>query len=150
MLVSLGQIVLLPGISSLSDRLKRHGVSSRHAYRSIACAATLVAGMITIVLSRSEGALPIIACTVVAFSLVNMMFVLGPVLVAEVTPVAQRGAVLGIVNAVTTPAGPLAPFVTGMILDFGARVTDGVRNAILVAGAFVTLGSLAGFALIAP
>jgi ACS family D-galactonate transporter-like MFS transporter len=51
MLVSLGQIVLLPAISSLSDRLKRRGVSSRLAYGSIACAATLVVGLITIVLS---------------------------------------------------------------------------------------------------
>jgi hypothetical protein len=37
-----------------------------------------------------------------------------------------------------------------MILDAGTGVTDGVRNALLVAGAFVILGSLAGFALIDP
>ena len=150
MLVSLAQIVLLPALSGLSDGLKRRGVSSRHACGSMACAATLAAGLITVVLSRSEGSLPIVVCTVVAFSLVNVMFVLGPVLVAEVAPAGQRGAVLGIVNAVTTLAGPLAPFVTGMILDTSAGVSDGVRNALLVAGAFVILGALAGFFLIDP
>lgn len=150
MLVSLGQIVFLPVLSSLADGLKRRGVSTRHAYGSIACAGTLAAGLVTVVLSWSEGSLPIIVCTVVAFSLVNVVFVLGPVLIAEVTPVRQRGGVLGIVNAVTTLAGPLAPSVTGMILDLGAGVTDGVRNALLVAGIFVILGALAGFVLIDP
>ncbi|MGO4525193.1 MFS transporter [Microvirga sp. 2MCAF35] len=150
MLVSLGQIAFLPAMSSLSDGLKRRGVSSRHACGSIACAGTLVAGLITIVLSRSEGSLPIIVCTVIAFSLVNVIFVLGPVLVADVTPARQRGAVLGIVNGITTLAGPLAPSVTGMILDFSSGVTDGVRNALLLAGAFAIVGALAGIVLIDP
>ena len=77
-------------------------------------------------------------------------FVLGPVLVAEVTPARQRGGALGIVNAVTTLAGPLAPTVTGLILDIGAGAADGVRNALLLAGAVAILGALAGFFLIDP
>jgi len=149
MLVSLAQIVLLPAVSALSDGLKRRGVSSRHACGSIACAATLAAGLVTILLSRSEGSLPVIACTVIAFSLGNVIFVLGPVLVAEVAPAGKRGAALGIVNAVTTLAGPLAPTVTGMILDVGVGM-DGVRHALLLAGSFVVLGAIAGFVLIDP
>ncbi|WP_201860563.1 MFS transporter [Microvirga soli] len=150
MLVSLGQIVLLPGISILSDGLKRRGVPSRLACGAVACASTLAAGLITILLARSEGSLSIIVCTVVAFSLCNVMFVLGPVLIAEVTPVERRGAVLGVTNAITTLAGPLAPVVTGLVLDVGTDSTDGVRTALLIAGGLVTLGALAGFVLIDP
>ncbi|WP_201865216.1 hypothetical protein [Microvirga soli] len=104
-------------MSALSDGLKRRGVSIRHACGSIACAATLAAGLVTILLSLSEGALPVIACTVIAFSLGNVIFVLGPA--------GKRGAALGIVNAITTLAGPLAPSVTGMILDVGSGAADG-------------------------
>ncbi|MCB8820612.1 MFS transporter [Microvirga rosea] len=149
MLVSLGQIVLLPAVSALSDGLKRLGAASRHACGSIACASTLAAGLVTILLSQSGG-LAAVACTIIAFSLGNVIFVLGPVLVAEVTPVGQRGAALGIVNAITTLAGPLAPAVTGMILDVSPGAADGIRHALLLAGAFVILGALAGFGLIDP
>lgn len=150
MLVSLGQIALLPVISALSDGLTRRGVSSRLGCGSIACASTLAAGLVTILLSRSGGSVPIIVCTVIAFSLSNVIFVLAPVLVAEVAPDRKRGAALGIVNAITTMAGPLAPTVTGMILDVGAGPEDGVRKALLVAGIFVIVAALAGFILINP
>jgi len=150
MLMSLGQIVLLPGISHLSDSLKRRTVSSQLACGSIACASTLAAGLIIIVLSQSAGSVPIIACTVFAFSLGNVMFVLGPVLIAEVTPVEQRGAALGVTNAITTLAGPLAPAVTGAVIDVSAHPVDGIRIALMLAGILVILGALAGFVLIDP
>ncbi|MEE1609804.1 MFS transporter [Microvirga sp. CF3016] len=150
MLVSLGQIVLLPAVATLSDGLKRRGVPSRLACGSVACASTLAAGLIIILLARSEGSLPIIVCTVVAFSLCNVMFVLGPVLVAEVTPVERRGAVLGVTNAITTLAGPLAPVVTGLVLDVGSHPADGVRTALLIAGGLAILGAVVGVALIDP
>ena len=150
LLVSLGQIVLLPGVSSLSDGLKQRGVPSRIAYGSIACTSTLAAGLIVILLSQSAGSVPVIVCTVVAFSLCNVMFVLGPVLVAEVTPDSQRGATLGMVNAITTLAGPLAPAVMGLVIDTSAGPPDGVRRALLLVGLIVVLGALVGFVLIDP
>lgn len=150
MLTSFGQIVLLPSISHLSDSLKRRTVSSQLACGSIACASTLAAGLIIILLSHSEGSVPIIACTVLAFSLGNVIFVLGPVLIAEVTPVEQRGAALGVTNAITTLAGPLAPVVTGALVDVSAHSIDGIRIALMLAGILVTLGALAGFVLIDP
>lgn len=150
MLVSLGQIVLLPGVSALSDSLKRRGVPSRLACGSVACASTLAAGLIIILLARSEGSLLIIVCTMIAFSLCNVMFVLGPVLIAEVTPVEWRGSVLGVTNAITTLAGPLAPVVTGVMVDVGTHPADGVRTALLMAGGLTILGALAGMVLIDP
>jgi MFS family permease len=150
MLVSLGQIVLLPGISILSDGMKRRCVPSRLACGSVACVSTLVAGLIIIVLARSEGSLPVIICTMIAFSLCNVMFVLGPVLIADVTPVEQRGAVLGVTNAITTIAGPLAPVITGVVVDVSTHPENGMRTALLIAGGIAMVGALAGFALIDP
>jgi hypothetical protein len=150
MLVSLGQIVLLPGISSVSDGLKRRGVSSRIAGGWIACSGTVAAGLIVILMSLSTGSVPVIICTVVAFSLCNVMFVLGPVLVSEVTPVSQRGATLGVVNAITTLAGPFAPAVMGLVVDAGAGTPAGIRKALLLAGVLAIAGAFARFLLIDP
>ncbi|UVF17814.1 MFS transporter [Microvirga terrae] len=150
MLASLCQIILLPGVSSLSDGLKRRGVSSRIAGGWVACAAVLASGLMVILMSLSTGSVLVIVCTVVAFSLCNVMFVLGPVLVADVTPVAQRGAALGMVNAITTLAGPFAPTVMGVMVDASAGTPEGTRNALLLSGLLAVVGASAGFVLIDP
>ncbi|WP_247654434.1 MULTISPECIES: MFS transporter [Microvirga] len=150
MLVSLCQIILLPGVSSLSDGLKRRGVSSRIAGGWVACAAVLASGLMVILMSLSTGSVLVIVCTVVAFSLCNVMFVLGPVLVADVTPVARRGAALGMINAITTLAGPFAPTVMGVMVDASAGTPEGTRNALLLSGLLAVVGASAGFVLIDP
>jgi MFS transporter, ACS family, D-galactonate transporter len=150
MLVALCQILLLPIICAFSERLRRRGTASRLAYGWIASGCSLAAGLLTILLAQTAGSFATIACTVLAFSLGNVIFVLGPVLIAEVTPIGQRGAVLGISNAITTLAGPLAPAVMGVIVDLGADPADGFRTAFAVAGTVVIVGALAGFALIVP
>ncbi|WP_243370742.1 MFS transporter [Microvirga solisilvae] len=150
MMVSLCQIAFLPAVSGLSDSLKRRGFSSRIAYGTIACISTFAAGLIIVLMSQSTGSLPIIVCTVVAFSLSNVMFILGPVMIAEVAPITQRGATLGIVNAITTLAGPLAPVTMGYMIDASNGSSDGVRHALLLCGILAILGALAGFFLIDP
>jgi MFS transporter, ACS family, D-galactonate transporter len=150
MLVALCQIMMLPAVSALSDGLQRRGVSSRLAYGGIASGCALAAGLLTILLSQSGGSIATILCTVGAFSLGTVIFVLGPCLVAEVTPDGQRGAALGITNAVATLAGPLAPAIMGFIVDIGADPAGGFRTALLVAGSLVILGALVGFFLLDP
>jgi MFS transporter, ACS family, D-galactonate transporter len=150
MVVALGQIVLLPTVSTLSDRLQQHGIPSRLACGWTACASTVAAGLLTLMLSQTVGPITTILCTVLAFSLCNVIFVLGPCLLAEVTPVRQRGAVLGVNTAIVTLAGPLAPAVMGLVVDIGADPAAGFRTALLLAGTLVILGGLAGFFLIDP
>jgi MFS family permease len=150
MLVALCQIVLLPVVSALSDGLQQRGVSSRFACGWVACASTVAAGLLTILLSQSGESIATILCAVLAFSFCNVIFVLAPCLLAEVTPIRQRGAVLGVNTAITTLAGPLAPAVMGMVVDVGTSPAIGFRTALLLAGALVILGGLAGFFLIDP
>lgn len=150
MLIALCQIVLLPAVSALSDWLQRRGVPSRFACGWVACASAVVAGLLTLLLSQSEGSITIILCAVLAFSLCNVIFVLAPCLLAEVTPVRQRGAILGVNTAITTLAGPLAPAVMGILVDAGTSSAAGFRAALLLAGVLVALGGLAGFFLIDP
>lgn len=69
---------------------------------------------------------------------------------AEVAPTRKRGAVLGVTNAITTLAGPLAPFVTGVVVDAATHPADGVRTALLLTGAVAGLGAMLGLLLIDP
>jgi MFS family permease len=142
--------VLLPAISALSDQLQQRSISSRLACGWIACASTVAAGVLTLLLSQSEGSIAPILCTALAFSLCNVILVLAPGLLAEVTPIRQRGAILGINTAIVTLAGPLAPVVMGAAVDIGANPALGYRAALVLAGALVIVGGLSGFFLIDP
>lgn len=150
LLVALCQVILLPAISALSDRLQQRGVSSRLACGWTACASTVAAGLLTLLLSQSGGSMATILCTALAFSLCNVILVLAPCLLAEVTPVRQRGAILGVNTAIVTLAGPLAPAVMGIVIDVGANPAAGYRTALVFVGALVIVGGLSGFFLIDP
>ncbi|PVE23550.1 MFS transporter [Microvirga sp. KLBC 81] len=150
MLIALCQIVLLPVVSAISDGLQQRGVSSRLACGWMACASTVAAGLLTLLLSQSGGSITVVLCTVLAFSLCNVIFVLAPCLIAEVTPVRQRGAILGVNTAIVTLAGPFAPSVMGLVVDSGLNPADGYRMALTLTGSLVILGGLSGFFLIDP
>jgi MFS family permease len=85
-----------------------------------------------------------------AFSSGTMIFSLGHVMVAEITPTPQRGAMLAIGNAVATLAGPFAPVVMGAIVDTGADPVAGFRNGFMLIGAIVAVVAVIAMLLIDP
>jgi len=144
------QIIAIPGISWLSERLKLRGLSSRASRGVLGSLCVLVSGVLTFVLPLTSGAVLPIAITALAFSIGSAIFALGHVMVAEVTPVGQRGAMLGINNAVATTAGIFAPIVMGMVVDVGTNTADGFRTGFMIAGVLVVVGALIGLLLINP
>ncbi len=149
-LPALCQIVLVPAVCMVSQRLKRRGVSSRAARGGVTSACVVTAGLLTMLFPVMPTMVLPIACMAIALSVGNVIFVLGPVMVAEVTPVGQRGAMLGMTNALITLAGPLAPIAMGALVDLGADPVAGFRTGFIVAGAVMACGGLAGFLLMNP
>jgi ACS family D-galactonate transporter-like MFS transporter len=84
-----------------------------------------------------------------ASALAIQTFTFGPMLVAEVAPIGQRGALLAITNSITTTAGLIGPFAMGKLLGAAGdahceQQRAGDREADLVAAA------VAGFLLLDP
>ena len=144
------QIAVVPGICSLSDLLKRRGGSSKLVRGHLAAACAIIAGLLAIALPIVQTPILSIACVAVAFSIGGAIFVLGQVLVAEVTPVMQRGAMLGSITAIATLAGPLAPALMGWVVNFSTDPGRGFRSGFIIAGGLVAAGSLLGMLLIDP
>jgi MFS family permease len=144
------QILVVPALCILSERLQRRGVSSRVSRGLIGGACVMLAGMLTFALPLARGGVLPILFTAVAFGIGPAIFSLGPVMVAEVTPASQRGAVLGFNTAVSTLAGILAPSVMGFIVDLGADPAEGFRMAFMFTGALVVGGSIVGLLLVDP
>jgi MFS transporter, ACS family, D-galactonate transporter len=149
-LPALAQIVLMPSACAFSEWLKRRGASSRIARGGIACAGLLIAGLLAFALPRVGGAVLPIVCTALAFSCGTLIFSLGHVMIAEITPTRQRGSMLAIGNAIATLAGPLAPVVMGLIVDTGANAVAGFRTGFMLTGGVVAAVSVLAVLLIDP
>jgi MFS family permease len=103
-----------------------------------------------ILLSKSTGSYEQIPLVVVSFAIGSLIYTLGPVLIGEISPVRQRGAMLGIGNAIYTLAGLAAPWVMGHIIDIGANPAEGFRSGFEFGGSIILVGGLLAMALINP
>ncbi len=148
---SLAQIVLAPGLSLVSQRMMRSGATGRRARGVMggACVAVGGLGMLVLPLASASAALTVLL-TALAFSVGSVMFAFGPALIGQISPVRQRGAMLGVTNAVTTLAGLLAPWSMGLMVDISADPAAGFRTSFLIVGACVALSGFVALLLIDP
>jgi MFS transporter, ACS family, D-galactonate transporter len=147
---ALSQIFLTPGLCAFSQWLRRRGASNRVACGWVSGAYLLVGAIALIALPLVPGHVLPVLCTIVAFSSGAVVFSLCPVMVAEITPTAQRGLALATGNAIATLAGVLAPVVTGIIVDSGATAVEGFRNGFVLSGAVAACAAIVVIVLIDP
>ena len=91
-----------------------------------------------------------IALTTIGVALPSVIYVIGNAVVSEITPVAQRGALLAIGTAVSTSAGLLAPYVMGSVVETAATPLDGFNTGFMICGVIMLVGGAIGMALINP
>lgn len=149
-LPALCQIAVMPSLCGVSERLKRRGLSSRLARGLLAGLCVAFAGLMMLGLSRATGKVLPVVFSCAALSVSSVIYSLGHVMVAEITPAAQRGAMLGINNAAATIAGPFAPVLMGLVIDIGADPIAGYRHGFFLIGVFVLACGLIGAALMNP
>jgi MFS family permease len=83
-------------------------------------------------------------------ALPSVIYVIGNAVVAEIAPVAQRGALLAIGTAVSNSAGLLAPYVMGSVIETATTPLAGFNTGFTICGVVMLVGGLIGTALIRP
>lgn len=78
------------------------------------------------------------------------MFALGQTLASEITPVSQRGAVLGLAVGITTLAGVIAPTVMGDLVESAPTALTGYNQGFEVFAVLCLLASVVGALMIRP
>jgi ACS family D-galactonate transporter-like MFS transporter len=143
-------VVVVIGGGWLSQRLLARDVSSRLA-RGIFGGACVVAGGGALLLMPylPTPALKI-AMTTIGVALPSVIYVIGPAVVSEITPVAQRGALLAISTAVSTSAGLLAPYVMGSVVESASTPLAGFNLGFGICGLVMLTGGAIGMALMHP
>lgn len=143
-------VVMIIGGGWLSQHLLSRGVSSRLA-RGLLGGACVAAGGVALLIMPAMPTVGLkIAMTTLGIALPTVIYVVSPAVVGEITPVAQRGALLAIGTAIGTAAGLLSPAIMGSVIEGAATPLAGFNTGYMICGAVMLAGGLIGMALINP
>jgi MFS transporter, ACS family, D-galactonate transporter len=143
-------VVLVIAAGWYSQHLLARGVSSWMA-RGVFGGACVGLGGIALLIMPHMPTIPLkITMTTIGISLPSVIYVFSHAVVSEVTPVAQRGALLAIGNAVGTSAGLLAPYIMGSVIETAATPLDGFNTGYVICGIIMLIGGIIGMALMHP
>ncbi|HEX3537072.1 MAG TPA: MFS transporter [Stellaceae bacterium] len=142
-------IVLLAG-GWLSQRLLAGGIGSRWARGVFGGAGVMLGGIALLLLPYMPNAGLEIAMTIIGTALPTVIYIIWPSIVGEITPAAQRGALLTIGTAIGTLPGLLAPYVMGSVVENAATPLAGFHFGYSICGAVMLLGGIIGALLMDP
>jgi ACS family D-galactonate transporter-like MFS transporter len=145
-----GSVVAVITAGWYSQRLVLRGVSSRTARGILGGVCVALGGAAMVMMPYVSGIPAKIALTTIGVALPSVIYVIGNTVVSEITPVAQRGALLAIGTAVGTSAGLLAPYVMGSVIERAATPLAGFNTGFMICGAIMLVGGAIGMALISP
>ncbi|MGW4774427.1 MFS transporter [Nocardia sp. NPDC004278] len=128
------------GQGVISRHLIGRGVSTRWSRAGVAGMAVVAAGACLIAFVFTSGPLQL-ALMLPAFALFAASYAASSAAVAQITPVAQRGKVFGVLFAFLGAAGVVAPFLTGRLVQAAHGSAAGYHTVFLIgAGLLVAAG----------
>ena len=143
-------VVVVIAVGWCSQRLLSRGVSSRAARGLLGGACVALGGAALAIMPYIPDIALKIVLTTIGVALPSIIYVISNTVVAEITPVAQRGGLLAIGSAVSTSAGLLAPYVMGSVVERAATPLDGFNSGFMICGIIMLVGGAIGMALIRP
>jgi MFS family permease len=133
-----------------SQRLMSRGVSSRLARGILGGLGVALGGAALAILPYVPGTPVKIALTTLGVALPSVIYVISNAVVGEVTPPAQRGALLAIGAAVPSTASLLAPYIMGSIIESATTPLDGFNTGFFMCGLIMLVGGAIAMALVNP
>ena len=156
---SIGLLGALPAAASVivviaagwySQRLLARGTSSRVARGIFGGVCVALGGAALTIMPYVPSIALKIALTTAGVALPSVIYVISNAVVSEITPVAQRGALLAIGTAVGTSAGLLAPYVMGSVVEKAATPLAGFNTGFMICGVIMLVGGAIAMALVHP
>ncbi|MFI9803111.1 MFS transporter [Streptomyces sp. NPDC052301] len=140
--------IAMLGQAGVTGWLLRRGVTSRWARARVGGITLLVSALGCAILSQAARGPLTVLLLLVGFGLCGTMSTVAVTSVAEVVPAGRRGGALGLMNAVVTTGGLIAPALTGYLVDTQGR--SGYQHAVLLTAVLLLLGGTAAVTLIDP
>ncbi|MEU2619584.1 MFS transporter [Streptomyces sp. NPDC007157] len=140
--------VVVLGQAGVAGWLLRRGIASRWARGGVGGTLLLIGAAACLALPSARAGAATVALLVIGFGLTGAMGSVAVTTVAEVAPAHRRGGALGLMNAVVTTAGLIAPTLIGRLVD--SQGSAGYQHAVLITGALLLIGGTAAITLIDP
>ena len=136
--------------SWVSERLIDRGVSSRIARGVYGGGMVAIGGLALVLLPLIQSEILAFIALVLGLSLGSVIYAMQPAIIAELTPVEQRGSLLAIGTAIWSLSGVVAPVVMGHLIDAGSNAAQSYREGFVVAGSVALVTGLIGMMLMQP
>jgi ACS family D-galactonate transporter-like MFS transporter len=147
----IASIVLVLAGSYVSQKMLQRSISSRHARGLALCAALGVGGLSTIGMTYMQPGTMQLLLLSIGFGLPTLVWTLSPAIIGEVTPAAQRGAMLGLFVALANAlAGSLAPYFMGVLVERGATQVLGYASGFVILGCIQVVFAVIAGIMIKP
>ncbi len=143
-------VILMIVAGWYSQRLLSGGVSSRVARGLLGGACVALGGVALTIMPYVPSIALKIGLTTIGVALPSVIYVISNTVIGEITPVAQRGALLAIGTAVSTSAGLLAPYVMGSVIETAATPLQGFNTGFMICGVITLVGGAIGMGWIRP
>ncbi len=140
--------IVVVGGSWLSQRLTRAGIGSRMARGVLSGTSISLGGIALLLTPYARSAALKIALIVAGTTPPSIIYTLAPLIIGEIVPSAQRGAVLSINNAVATSAGIIAPLLIGNVIEGASSVALGYSDGFVICGAVTLAGGIMALILL--
>ncbi|MFD4138884.1 MFS transporter [Streptomyces sp. NPDC058572] len=140
--------VVVLGQAGLTGLLLRRGIASRWARGGVGGICLLIGAAACLALPSAPAGAATAVLLVAGLGLAGVMGSIAVTTVMELVPADRRGGALGIMNAVVTTAGLIAPTLIGRLVD--THGNGGYQHAILITGGLLLLGGIAAVTLIDP
>jgi MFS family permease len=139
-------------LSAWSQRMMKRGVPSRIARGAFVCGCLAVGGVLLVATAVcNAGPAVKVVLIALAVSTTPIIYSLGPAMVAQIAPPAQRGAALAIEYSVAWLAGIVAPPAVGwMIRNAHGNVAVGFEQGLLLTGALLVVLAAGGLKVLNP
>jgi ACS family D-galactonate transporter-like MFS transporter len=145
-----GSAVVMLATGWYSQRLLSRGESSRLARGVLGGLSVFLGGAALATLPYVPGTHVKIALMMVGVALPSAIYIISNAVVGEITPAAQRGALLAIGAAVAGSAGLLAPYIMGSVIESAATPLDGFNTGFFMCGVIMLLGGAIAIGFVNP
>lgn len=140
--------VVVLGQAGVTGWLLRRGIASRRARGGVGGTLVLIGAAACLALPSAQAGAATVALLVIGFGFTGVMGSVAVTTVAELAPAHRRGGALGLMNAVVTTAGLIAPTLIGRLVD--TQGSAGYQHAVLITGFLLLIGGTAAVTLIDP
>jgi MFS family permease len=134
----------------ISQVLVGRGVTTRVARGVLGTVPLIAGGLLLLLVPSVSSPAAKVALLVLGTGLTGPIYVVCAPMIAEFTPLAQRGAVIAIFGAIYTLAGIAAPYINGSVIERAGTLLEGYQTGFLVCAAMQIAGGIAGLLLMWP